>query len=94
MARTRDGPEREGKRHGANPMGQGRGPHCSPAADCALVWLIAHLPMETATSCKHKGNENYKEKHYDEALVWYDKCLERDPNHIHAYNNSSCSEEI
>jgi tetratricopeptide (TPR) repeat protein len=24
---------------------------------------------------------------YDEALVWYDKCLERDPNYIYAYNN-------
>jgi tetratricopeptide (TPR) repeat protein len=34
-----------------------------------------------------RAKEYSNEKQYDEALVWYDKCLERDPNYIAADNN-------
>lgn len=38
---------------------------------------------------KNKGNDEYKKRNFDEALKYYDKAIELDPNEVLYYNNKA-----
>jgi len=43
--------------------------------------------QKEADECKTKGNDLYKKKEFAEALTWYDKAIEKQPNDLVYYNN-------
>jgi len=43
--------------------------------------------QKEADEFKAKGNETYKKKQFEEALGWYDKAIEKEPNDLVYYNN-------
>jgi len=43
--------------------------------------------QKEADEFKAKGNETYKKKEFEEALTWYDKAIEKEPNDLVYYNN-------
>ena len=43
--------------------------------------------QKEADEFKAKGNETYKKKQFEEALTWYDKAIEKEPNDLVYYNN-------
>jgi len=46
-------------------------------------------PLSPAEEEKVKGNEEYKKRNFDQAILHYDKAIELDPNEVIYYNNKA-----